>query len=385
MRLKDLGPVSVSRLQKFQYCAWAFYNHYVNGEEESSTEPADFGKLVHYMVLQAIHLDTDLDEYQDDFIIHIMSGESNWARDENEPLEIARIWQECDRKEEALAMTQKAVLKWRELPKSEDTLLEQYFKVPLPDTDVEIQGYLDLLCGDQLWDWKTGHNLKSALQSMQLPIYAWGVSQVLNLDHEKFQRKYAFLAMEKVLFNDNKSIPAALEWAKSVVEKIDFAFETMEAFGLRAESCFPRSPGSFCRMCGYREKCMGITIPDQITSSKESREVALSILRMEEQLSKAKKVMQDYLQKNDPIYLNGEYFAMYPGKRMKDWNKEKLFELCQEHSIPWDSVFSVDSKRVAAIVKANPNLEQDINNLVTEKTGSPTFKHQQSPPKEKAS
>lgn len=372
--LKEMGPVSVSRLQKFERCPYEWYQRYVLGAEEPVGEPAEFGKLIHAIVAEAINQKTDPD-YLDDLLIDIMSGELNKEDDQ-----IDELWFKfsAHRINEIIDMVKKALSMIETEGKA-----ECHFCLPLPG-GADIQGYIDYIDDVSVIDWKTGGNVKGALSSKQIAIYKWAAAQLKSRPPETYEGKYIFLGQDDGVYTDNYPIDKALDWAVNLCKKINDCLEAYQIFG---EQVFEKKPGPACKWCGFPNECgkqlEGFIIPQEISNREEAREVAVFILQLESQLDRAKAAMKEFCKYNGPVELNGEWFAMFPGSPKKEWNKPALYNLLKNYvdtDDDWLKVFNVDTKAITALLKKQPDLEQSVNKLVKEKPGSKTFKHQQTAP-----
>ncbi len=372
------GPVSITRLQKFESCPWAYYQKYALGAEEPVGEIAEYGKLLHGIIAEAISTNLLADpEAFDDFIIDIAAGElSKYNRKD-----LSELYTKfSDRYNDLRKLTIKALSLWRELPNRENVVVEKHFVKTLP-CGVPLQGYVDFLIpGKYLWDWKTGHDYERHLNSPQLALYAWGTDE---LDAE---RAYVFLEFDKPVFKNTYSIKQAVKWANDLCLQIDFAYEIAEEEGV--ENGFPKKPGTACRWCGFKEQCAqetaekaGVLIPDSITSPEQALEVATTLLHLETLVTQTKGVLEAYCQANGPFELNGEWFAIYPGNKKKEWDKAGIYNLLK--GFPEEQllkVFSVSSTGVDALIKELPFIEPVIKEFLTETRGDPSFKHQKKPP-----
>ena len=373
------GPVSFSRLQKFEGCPWSYYQKYELKMEEPSGEMAELGKLKHGIIAEAIaqNCAATADAF-DTLLVDIAAGELTYGEKDQE--ELAELWNKySDHYEDLKNLTIKALNLWREEAKGE-AILEKYFIKPLP-CGVSLQGYIDFLIpGQKLWDWKTGHNYEKYLDSPQLALNAWGADE---LDAE---RSYVFLEFDRPVFKDTYSIKQAVKWANDLCLQIDFAYEIAEEEGV--ENGFPKKPGEACSYCGYKEQCAqetaeiaGVLIPEKITNPEQALEVATTLLHLETLVKQAKKVVAEYCQTSGPFELNGEWFAIYPGSKKKDWDKSGVYNLVKD--FPEEQllkVFSVYSTGVDALIKELPFIEPVIKEFLTEKEGDPSFKHQKKPP-----
>ncbi len=372
------GPVSFSRLEKFDNCPWAYYKKYELKEEEPAGELGELGKLKHGIIAEAIaqKCAATADAF-DALLEDVAAGELTYG--EKDQQELAALWNKySNHYEELKNITLKALNLWRET--QGEPVLEKYFIKPLP-CGVSLQGYVDFLIpGQKLWDWKTGHNFEKYINSPQLALNAWGTDE---LDAE---RAYVFLEFGKPIFRDTFSVKQAVKWANDLCLQIDFAYEIAEEEGV--ENGFPKKPGAACRMCGYREQCAqetaekaGVLIPDSITSPEQALEVATALLHLETLVKQAKEVLEKYCQTDGPFELNGEWFAIYPGSIKKEWDKAGIYNLVKD--FPEEQllkVFSVSSTGVDALIKELPFIEPVIKRFLTEERGNPTFKHQKTPP-----
>lgn len=378
MKLKEKGPVSLSRLQKYEGCPWSYYQKYDLKLPEPSGDLGDYGKLIHAVIAEAIACNcAATDDAFADLSVNFASGEL--ASNPRDQKEITELWQRFfDRYTEIKEYTKKALNIWRET--NGEPILEQHFTKALP-CGVMLQGYIDFhIKGKKLLDWKTGHNYEKYLESPQLALNAWGVD---DLDAE---RSYIFLPFDRPVFKDTYSIRKAVEWANSLCKQIEFAYEIAEDEG--PEVGFPKRPGAACSLCGYKEECaqetaekLGVVIPDTITSPEQALEVAATLMHLETLVNQTEKVLESYCKTNGPFELNGEWFAIYPGKLSKEWDKAGVYNLLKDFTEEQLlKVFSVSSTGVEALIKELPFIESVIKGFLTETRGNPSFKHQKKPP-----
>ena len=155
MNLK--GPVSVSRLQRFEGCPWSYYKKYELKADDPVGEMAELGKLQHGIIAEAISQNcAATSEAFDSLMVDVAAGELSYSKDEAK--ELAQLWSKYSPHYEKIkAVTIKALNLWREKTKGE-VVLEKHFIKPLP-CGVSLQGYIDFLIPNKvIWDWKTGHN-----------------------------------------------------------------------------------------------------------------------------------------------------------------------------------------------------------------------------------
>lgn len=379
--LAQLGPVSYSRLDVFNKCPRRFYRRYVEKQEEPAGEAAEFGKMVHSIINLAVLSNCRSDiEAMEDLIVDIMSRENKLSQED--AIELADLWERlAHRRDEAILLTQRALDIQEQMPGTPET--EKYFRVPIPDTDCELQGFVDLIQGSTIIDWKTGGNLKGAISSQQLALYAWALGTERGINPERFKREYIMLRFDQPQYTDRKSIQDALEWAQISVWEINSAFESASAYG--TEIGFPATPNSFCKYCGFVDNCPmmsgEVSLPQTIQNEDEAVEAALKILNLETQLEQAKKLLADYCeQTGKTIEAGGNYFGFYPGSIRRTWDKTKILEEIS-HLEGWEKAVNIDVRGINALAKANPHLEEVIASAVTEKANKPSFKYAKSPPK----
>ena len=156
---------SFSRLSLYIECAYRFYLRYVEKREEPVTEPLVLGKAVH-MAIELILKGQEVDE-----AILNADMEAELLLDSKELRELVK---------------KASVRKGEGLEKGVE--IEKYVKVPLSNSKNApvLQGYIDVvrnIFGSyEFIDWKTNRSKYSPTDTMQLPLYAWALSQMYQAD-----------------------------------------------------------------------------------------------------------------------------------------------------------------------------------------------------------
>jgi len=374
------GPVSVTRLNKFEGCPLAYYYKYEEKRPDPVGPPAEIGTLVHALIPEFLYsgLSPTVDSFND-VAVSAASGTMEFLSQEDNKI-IAELWDKYTPQEYLTLrdMTLKGVQLANSVADRGEMILEQHFVKPLP-CGVDLQGYIDFQCGEVLWDWKTGGNLKASLNSAQLSVYAWG------LEIPRSERAYIHLRMNSPFVHDRFTPDQGVEWADNLCHQLALSYEMADA----GEDGFPKKPGNACTYCAYKELCAsetktdkGIIIPEAVEDNEEALRLAQTILDMEVLLEEASNKLQAYCEINGTVELNGVYFGIYPGSQTKVWDTEGIYEMVK--ALPVEEMitaFNINARGVDALVKKYPHFGDIVPTLVQLKKGKSSFKHQKSAPK----
>jgi len=232
---------SFSRLDLYRQCPKTWYDRYILGNRDEGGEAATLGKVVH----KALEL---MGEYQYDAKLSL-----TLAKDDEE---VSAEFNE----NEALYLIRRAVLH----PHGQR---EVHIVVPLDPSDdfsPQIQMFIDeLVEWDEekealaINDFKTNRSPYQINGSYQLPLYAWGTSQVYGV--EEVYGSYQFLREEEGsrirghLFT-KEEMEKARKWAYDTATEIEQKLLTLKAGG-NPEVLFPATPGTKCETCSLAVDC----------------------------------------------------------------------------------------------------------------------------------
>lgn len=123
----------------------------------------------------------------------------------------------------------------------------------------KIQGYIDLLAENEngVWfiDWKTNWRTYDIFDTMQLPLYAWAVGQMMGMDvvagslyFLRFRQKYTHIFTEEEMEN-------ARNWAYRIAKEIEDRLFLLELKPEKWNQLFPAKPSSLCHHCPFVVEC----------------------------------------------------------------------------------------------------------------------------------
>ncbi|MGN4128120.1 PD-(D/E)XK nuclease family protein [Lysinibacillus sphaericus] len=232
---------SFTRLALIEQCLLAFFfRHILKAKENNDVLPLNFGKAVHKAV----------EHYAigDDDKTALLNGlkEINFF-----PLnltEYARIYS-----------TTKPFIE-RGSAKKENVDIEYHFKVNLGE-GIYLQGYIDYL--EQIYgayhfiDWKTNRIPYGALDTYQLSLYGYAISQLKNAKY--VTGEYIFLRYNKnnrkIHSFSQRELNQAKEWALKNAKK---ALESVEMLqqGQSVTKAFPKTLSHKCAHCPFADLCL---------------------------------------------------------------------------------------------------------------------------------
>ncbi|OZU89048.1 hypothetical protein CIL03_08510 [Virgibacillus indicus] len=224
---------SFSRLNLYEQCPYRFYNKYILGKQEPVTQPLALGKAVHKAIEDKIkgvpHDEAVLNGY----------AEADFHEDINQ--------------DDISALVNKAPIH----PNMGET--EIYFKLPLStEKDVPlIQGYIDLYQPNgSITDWKTNRIPYDVLDSRQVALYSWVISQLKGLDF--VEGSYFFLRFRKRSSNifTYEDMDQARQWALTTANEINNKLELLEIFTDETLKLFQAEPSRLCGHCPFAWECI---------------------------------------------------------------------------------------------------------------------------------
>ncbi|HET7658424.1 MAG TPA: PD-(D/E)XK nuclease family protein [Bacillales bacterium] len=222
---------SFSRLSLYQTCPYRFRRKYIDGIEEPVTKPLALGKAVHKAIELVIKGKT-VDQA-------VLTG-----------------WLEADLHPDVTQMEIKELLQNAPVqPGMGET--EVYFRLPLSDSlgAPELQGYMDLITGDSLVDWKTNWAMYDVLGTHQVGLYAWALQQLKKIPVVKGRLHFLrFKRSSEHLFSRadmEKARKWALHWATEIENKLFLLHVAPE----EKDVLFPATPSSACSHCPFAVEC----------------------------------------------------------------------------------------------------------------------------------
>lgn len=222
---------SFSRLQLYEQCPQRFYYKYVLGLDEPITKPLALGKAVH----KAIEL--------------IIKG-----IDKEEA--IKEGMKECDFHNEVSIDEVRQLVENAPFQKLKGQT-ELYFRLPLfnEENSPVLQGYIDLVDGNKIVDFKTNRIAYNILDNYQIALYSWAISKIngfsvvdgslLFLRH-KSESTYSF---NEAIMNE------ALNWARNLVKEINIKLEILDYHPTKWNELFPYKASNVCSHCPFSIEC----------------------------------------------------------------------------------------------------------------------------------
>jgi hypothetical protein len=232
---------SFSRLNLFESCPFRWYLTYIEKRETEMSLPLALGRAVHKAIEQKMKGDTDKDA--------LLKG---WKDVEYYDFNLTEY--------EELYRRANVVQGEANSPSVE---VEKHFTLYLDgEGSPRVQGYIDVvrhIFGTVSFDdWKTNHQMYEPMDTMQLPLYAWALSQIYNVDQVTgtlfFLRFYK--NNRKTFVFSKKEMEQARQWALKVAEEILAAKNDVENGHRRFEDCFPAKANSSCTNCPFATECI---------------------------------------------------------------------------------------------------------------------------------
>ncbi|MFC3041584.1 RecB family exonuclease [Virgibacillus xinjiangensis] len=224
---------SFSRLNLYRQCPYRFYNKYILGKEEPVTKPLALGKAVHQSI---------------DDIINGFSHEeavmNGYA---------AAGFHEELMHQEISNLVERAPVR----PNMGKT--EVYFKLPLSERHnaPEIQGYIDLVSPDgAITDWKTNRSIYGVKDNKQLALYAWAISQEIDIDRVEGILYFLRFRKEKGKIFSKEEMEEARRWALDTADEINERLELLEIMPKGTDRLFPTKPSRQCGHCPFAGHCI---------------------------------------------------------------------------------------------------------------------------------
>uniref|UniRef100_A0A7V4LCV2 PD-(D/E)XK endonuclease-like domain-containing protein n=1 Tax=Desulfobacca acetoxidans TaxID=60893 RepID=A0A7V4LCV2_9BACT len=295
MNTKEKPKYSVSRLNLYEHCPWAFKTVYLEGIPRAADEARATGQLLHAMVA----------DYLERLIATGQPTDWVWARlatpSDGHP-DVVEMWERfyntftlppalvAPGVERQLAFDRKwEPVKFSSRRARFRMVLDFHFR----------QGSLAVLI-----DWKTNRTMNGVEKDLQLLAYGWGLKQALYPDVEEVLLRLHFLRYgreREVLLgpDDLKDVPGMLEEKIGRIEK---------------DKHFDPAPGSFCGMCGVTAHCpvmsealapVEVLAPATREQAEKAASLLLTLQKMEKELSaRLKEWVREYgaVQVGDLVY-----------------------------------------------------------------------------------
>ncbi|MDX8367680.1 PD-(D/E)XK nuclease family protein [Cytobacillus sp. IB215665] len=229
---------SFSRLNLYFKCPFKFYKRYIEKETEPVTEPLALGKAVHTAIELKMKGKT-----QEDALLEAY-------RDADIPIN-----------EEEYQKLVKAAPVFEGEGTTNDVEVEKYFKVPLYHGGPELQGYIDVVRNTfgmlSFVDWKTNRKKYHPLNNMQLPLYAWALSKLYNV--ETVHGTLFFLRYKRKPDMSQTFTRAEMnkgkDWAIKLADEIENKLFILDLDAEKGLELFPDTPSAECTYCPFALEC----------------------------------------------------------------------------------------------------------------------------------
>ncbi|NHN35512.1 PD-(D/E)XK nuclease family protein [Paenibacillus agricola] len=227
---------SFSRLSLFEKCPFRFHCKYVLKMEEGTTKPLALGKAVH-KAIESMISGSDLEEA-------ILDG-----------------WIEAEMHsgvthDEISQLVKKAPI-YAGIGE-----VETHFTLPLsgdPDAPL-IQGYIDLIQGNNIIDWKTNWKPYAIEATKQLALYAWAFMKLKggsSVHGNLYYLRFPYITERRMYNRVINQIEAdqARQWALKLAIEVEERIALSEAFPEERLSFFPSIPSTECKHCPFAVEC----------------------------------------------------------------------------------------------------------------------------------
>lgn len=222
---------SFSRLSLYHQCPLRFYYKYVLGKEEPVTKSLALGKAVHKAI---------------EFIIK--------GIDFDEAIKQGLI--ECDFHEEVFPDEIRDLVRNAPFQNLKGET-EVHFCLPLfnGQETPKLQGYIDLVDGDRIYDFKTNRIVYDIMDNFQVALYAWALSQITGAKQIQGSLLFLRYRKESTFIFDETVMNNAAQWARDLVNEIRFNLEALEFYPEKLNELFPYKPSSYCKHCPFALDC----------------------------------------------------------------------------------------------------------------------------------
>lgn len=232
---------SYSRLSLFEECPYQWFLKYVLKLNEGEALPLMFGKAVHKAIEEKMNGLPDKEA--------LLAG---WKEVDFYPLNLVEY--------ETLFRRANVEIGDAKRP-NVDT--EQHFVLPLAgEGSPRIQGYIDVtrqIFGTvEFIDWKTNRMMYEPMDNMQLPLYAWAISQIHNVSQVIgtlfFLRFFKGNVKSKIFYQEE--MEQARLWALRIATNIQLAMNNYFVHKQPFEDCFPAKANRRCANCPFADMCV---------------------------------------------------------------------------------------------------------------------------------
>lgn len=223
---------SFSRLQLYETCPKRFYYKYIKKlPDDTNSKPLALGTAVH----KALEL--------------IVNG-----TDFNEAIKQGYI--ECDFHPEVTLEEIQELVGKAPLQKLRGQT-EVYFCLPLFNYQGSpmLQGYIDLVCGNTIVDFKTNRKMYGVGDNHQIALYSWALAQKEGYGQVLGSLMFLRFRKESSSVFGEARINEALEWARGLVNEIRFKLDVIEFAPDKQNEVFPYQASSACEHCPFVLEC----------------------------------------------------------------------------------------------------------------------------------
>jgi putative RecB family exonuclease len=310
-----MNTFSHSRVQKFIDCPAVFYRKYVLKLPEDSSLAATLGKAEH-AIISAVGKAGSLDYAGPaiDAVYNTLDLKKDIKKDFKKDLE--------------RFIKNEFVLR---AIKNGGTF-EEHFEIPLDEFPLSpnVQGYIDYSKDEgsyiTLIDWKTGFKEYHPLESYQMGLYAYYLTQ-------KYEKpvlgRLVFLRSGRVTehFYSEEDIEAARLWCLENASEIQKRL--IELDNNKPFTVFPPQPGHLCKYCTWSAECKNEATPVVPETMEQAQELAAKILQVEASLGTMKDHLKTFITANGPVPVDDKQFYFKKSVNWR-WNKDALQKAYQD-------------------------------------------------------
>lgn len=227
-----MDKFSFSRLQLYRTCPKRFYYKYVKKlPDDTNSKPLALGKAVH-KAIELIINGTDLDEA------------------------IKQGYIECDFHDEVSLEEIRELVENAPFQKLRGRT-EVYFCIPLFNYEgsPKLQGYIDLVDGDAVYDFKTNRKMYDVEDNYQVALYAWARAQKEGFNQVIGRLIFLRFRRESTSIITKDKMNEAVEWARGLVNEIRLKLDVIEFAPDKQNEVFPHQPSSACEHCPFVLDC----------------------------------------------------------------------------------------------------------------------------------
>lgn len=227
-----MDKFSFSRLQLYETCPKRFYYKYIKKlPDDNNSKPLALGTAVH-KALELIVNGTDFHEAVKEGYI------------------------ECDFHEEVSLDEIKELVERAPFQKLRGKT-EKYFCLPFFDGEnsPKLQGYIDLVNGNEIFDFKTNRLMYGVTENHQIALYAWALSELEGYDKVKGSLIFLRFRKESCSVFGKDMMNEAVEWARELVKQIRLKLDVIEFAPNKQNEVFPYRASSACEHCPFVLQC----------------------------------------------------------------------------------------------------------------------------------